>query len=136
MVRKFLIATIVTITLFSCSVDDGNSNFSIKTLPIKTAEVPSEFIFGQTYTLKVVYDIPTSCHSFYGLFYRHEGFSRVVAINSLVNNDLTSCDENPIEREYTFEVRALQNEDYTFKFWKGKDNSGNDIFEEVVVPVN
>ncbi len=136
MVRKFLIATIVTITLFSCSVDDGNSNFSIKTLPIKTAEVPSEFIFGQTYTLKVVYDIPTSCHSFYGLFYRHEGFSRVVAINSLVNNNLTSCDENPIEREYTFEVRALQNEDYTFKFWKGKDNSGNDIFEEVVVPVN
>jgi hypothetical protein len=33
-------------------------------------------------------------------------------------------------------VRASQEEDYIFKFWKGKDTNGENIFEEVIVPVN
>ena len=74
------------------------------------------------------------CHSFYDLFYRRDGASRTVAINSIVENDLV-CTEPIIEKEYSFVVNVSQSEDYIFKFWKGTDNSGNDIFDEVIVPV-
>jgi ABC-type dipeptide/oligopeptide/nickel transport system permease subunit len=133
MVKKILILTVVIFSMFSCSVDDNN-NFEIETLPVKTAEVPDAFVFGNTYTLTITYDLPSNCHTFFELFYQHEGSSRIVAVNSLVNTNL-ACNDEVTEIEYSFEVRAIQVEDYTFKFWKGKDNSGNDIFEEVVVPV-
>ena len=38
--------------------------------------------------------------------------------------------------EYDLLVTAKQEEGYLFKFWKGTDNNGENIFEEVVVPVN
>jgi ABC-type dipeptide/oligopeptide/nickel transport system permease subunit len=135
MFKKILIVTIVIFTLLSCSIDDDNSNFSIETLPIKEAIIPTEFIFGESYTLKVIYDLPSGCHSFYDLFYQYEGTARIVAINPIVDN-ASACTLATIEKEYTFVVNVRQQEDYTFKFWKGTDDNGDDIFEEVVVPVS
>ena len=134
MIKKIFIMIMVIFTLFSCS-DDDNVNYSIETLPIKEAIVPDEFIFGEFHTLKVIYDLPSGCHSFYDLFYQHDGSSRIVAINSLVDNE-SACTLALIEKEYTFIVKAIQREDYTFKFWKGTDSNGDDIFEEVIVPVS
>ncbi len=134
MVKKILIITIVIFTLFSCSLDD-DSSFRISTLPIKEAIVPDSFEFGQFYDITVYYDLPDGCHSFYNLFYQHDGASRIVAINSLVDTE-SACTLAIIEKEYTFSVEATQEEDYTFKFWKGTDNNGDDIFVEVIVPVN
>ena len=134
MFKKILITTVIIFTLFSCSIDNDNSNFKIETLPIKEAIVPSEFILGEIYTLKVTYDLPNECYSFYDLFYKRVGTSREVAINATLDLNL-NCTQTVIEKEYIFTVNALQREDYIFKFWKGKDNNGNDIFEEVIVPV-
>ena len=134
MIKKLLIATLVIFTFYSCDVGDDNNNFEIKTLVIKEAVVPTEFEFGNSYTLKVVYDLPNGCHSFYDLFYQYDGPSRIVAVNSLVNLNL-ECTEALIEEEHNFIVNVTQEEDYTFRFWKGKDNNGNDIFEDIIVPV-
>ncbi len=136
MFKKVLLVTIVIFTLFSCSIDDDSSNFSIETLPIKEAIVPTEFIFGESYTLKVIYDLPSGCHSFYDLFYKHEDTARIVAINSIVDNNQSGCTLALIEKEFTFVVNVRQSEDYTFKFWRGTDDNGDDIFEEIVVPVS
>ena len=137
MVKKILVSIFVLITLLSCSLndDDVNSNLTLKTLPIKEAIVPESFDFGQRHQITVFFDLPDECHSFYNLFYKHEGTSRIVAVNSLVNNT-ASCTLAIIEKEFTFTVEATQQEDYTFKFWKGTDSNGDDIFEDVIVPVN
>ena len=136
MVKNILTSILIIITLLSCSLnDDVNSNLTLKTLPIKEAIVPESFDFGQLYRVTVFFDLPDGCHSFYDLFYRHDGTSRIVAVNSLVNNAV-SCTEAIIEKEFTFTVEVRQREDYTFKFWKGTDSNGDDIFEEVIVPVN
>lgn len=136
MSKNFLVTILIISTLFSCSLDDdgNNSNLSLKTLPIKEAVVPAEFIFGQSYTLKVIYDLPSKCHSFHNLFYQYEGTSRIVAVNSIVNINL-GCADTLIEKEYDFIVRVTQHEDYTFKFWKGKNDQDQDIFENILVPV-
>jgi len=134
MIKNILMLALVLLTVSSCSLEDDNSNLSIETLPIKEATVPLEFEYGAIYTLKVVYDLPSGCHSFYDLYYQYESTARIIAINSVVNTNL-ACTEALIEREYDFEVNVTQQEDYIFKFWKGTDSTGNDIFEEIIVPV-
>jgi ABC-type dipeptide/oligopeptide/nickel transport system permease subunit len=134
MIKKLLLLIITILTVSSCSLRDEESNLSIETLPIKQAEVPIEFDYGAIYKLKVLFDLPSGCHSFYDLFYQYENSTRIVAINSVVNTKM-ACTEVLIEREFEFEVKVTQQADYIFKFWKGTDNAGNDIFEEIIVPV-
>lgn len=133
MKKVFLFITII-IALTSCSLEDDGQNFEIETLPIKTAELPDNFQFGNSYDVTIAYDLPDACHSFYDLFYKYEGTARVVAINSIISNQ-TTCTPSIIEKEHTFKVIVNQREDYTFKLWKGTDNNGNNIFEEIKVPV-
>ncbi|MFL0065866.1 hypothetical protein V3A08_09755 [Tenacibaculum maritimum] len=47
----------------------------------------------------------------------------------------TACTQKVIKNEFKFLVRAVQRNDYLFKFWKGKDKEGKDVFKEVVIPV-
>ena len=133
--KSAFILILTIFTLSSCSLDDDDNTYvSIETLPIKQAIVPLEFEYGSIYTLKVIYDLPSGCHSFYNLFYQYENTARIIAINSLVNSN-QACTEALIEKEYEFEVTVSQRENYVFKFWKGIDDEGHDIFEEIVVPV-
>jgi len=133
--KRVFVSLVLIFLVVSCSVDDDANNFKLETLPIKEATVPAEFNFGSSHDIVITYDLPSGCHSFYDLFYQYEGTSRTVAINSLVNeNDV--CTEDLREIEYTFKVNVVQREDYTFRFWKGVDGNGENIFEEVIVPVN
>ena len=133
--KSAFILILTIFTLSSCSLDDDDNTYvSIETLPIKQAIVPLEFEYGSIYTVKVIYDLPSGCHSFYNLFYQYENTARIIAINSLVNSN-QACTEALIEKEYEFEVTVSQRENYVFKFWKGIDDEGHDIFEEIVVPV-
>jgi PBP1b-binding outer membrane lipoprotein LpoB len=132
--KRFFLITVIALILTSCSLDDDSNNFELKTLPIKEAEVPVEFIYGRTYDIMVTYDLPDGCHSFQSLFFQQNANERIVAINAL--QDLVSaCTEAIIEENHTFELTALQEADYVFKFWKGVDENGDNIFEEVTVPV-
>lgn len=134
--KRVLTVVLLTLTLVSCSLDtDDDNNIVLVSLPIKSAEVPDSFTFGQKDTLKVFYDLPDNCHSFNSLYYQQQDTARVVAINALQNLNGT-CTGTAVEKEYEFEVTVSQEQDYLFKFWKGKDSNGDDIFDEVVVPVN
>ena len=134
--KNFLVTFLVAITLVSCSLgNDGHTNLELKTLPIKEYVVPTEFDYGLSYTIKVVYDLPDGCHAFYDLYYKQEETSRIVAISALVDTQAV-CTEVITTKEHEFVVNIAQSRDYTFRFWKGEDNNGNDIFEDVIVPVN
>ncbi|MCF2874858.1 MULTISPECIES: hypothetical protein [unclassified Tenacibaculum] len=130
---KKLTLIIFTIILASCSVDDPNYQF--KLLTIKEATVPQSFKFGEVDTVKVVYDLPNSCHEFHSVYYQYQDTTRIIAIRALEILD-ENCAQATIEKELKIPVRISQKEDYLFKFWKGKGNNGEDIFEEKAVPVN
>ena len=128
----FLFATILFV---SCSLDDDAADFEFKPLAIKEAIVPSEFIFGSDHDVTIKYDLPDGCHSFNNLIFQQEGTARIIAVNALVQQNV-ACTLAIVEKEFTFSINILQREDYILKFWKGTDNTGNDIFEEIIVPVN
>ena len=134
--KRVLLNLVLVFLFVSCSLDDDNANnFKLETLPVKEVIVPDEFIFGSMHNITITYDLPSGCHSFYDLFYQYEGTSRTVAVNSLVNEN-TACTDDLREREHTFEVNIVQREDYIFRFWKGVDAAGENVFEEIIVPVN
>ena len=133
--KFFFVRLILVLTIVSCSIDDGATDFKIETLPIKSAIVPDSFTYGRQYTISVIYELPSSCHAFYGLFYQYQDTARVIAINSIVDES-NICTDGLIEQEYRFLVSVVQEEDYTFKLWKGVDTNGENIFEEIIVPVN
>jgi len=135
MIKKILITFLVSVTLISCSLgDDNDPNLELKTLPIKSYVLPTEFEYGLSYTVKIEYDLPDGCHAFYDLYYKQEDASRIVAISALVDTQ-AACAEVITMKEHEFVVNIAQSRDYTFRFWKGEDNHGNDIFEDVIVPV-
>ena len=133
--KSFFVCLVLVFSFISCSIDDGTTDFKIETLPIKSAIVPDSFTFGRQYTISVTYELPSSCHAFYELFYQYKDTARVIAVNSIVDQS-NVCTDGLIEQEYRFLVSVVQEEDYTFKFWKGVDTNGENIFEEIIVPVN
>lgn len=120
--------------LFFLACSKSNTNFRYALLPIDEAITPSTLIFGKTDTIKVKYSLPNSCYSFFDVYYNYQGNARVIAIQALKDTE-SICSQELIQKELKIPIKALQKEDYVFKFWKGKDNSGNDTFKEVIVSV-
>ena len=131
--KLFLLFTVLILTS-SCNNDDIQE-FQRVFLPIDEATVPQSFVLNQVDTIRVKYTLPDNCHAFRGLFYQHQGASRVVAINALQALN-AACTDATVQEELKFPIFPSQTSPYLFKFWKGTDSAGNDIFEEILVPVN
>ena len=130
---KKLALIILTLIITSCSVD--TPDYQYKLLEIKDFTVSQSFNYGEVATIKVTYELPSSCYEFHSLYYQYKETTRIVAIRSLEILG-ENCPQVVIEKELEIPITVSQKEDYLFKFWKGKDNNGEDIFEEKVVPVN
>lgn len=134
--KKLLLLLFMSLMAISCSTDDGN-NYYYEILPVESFEVPPSFDFGKVYTLTVFYKKPTNCHTDASLYFEKKDSTRIIAIQSLVL-DRNKCDtlenEEPIKGTFQFEV--LSSTPYLFKFYKGQGENGEDLFEEVIIPVN
>jgi hypothetical protein len=133
--KRILYFALFTLLFTSCqNNNDDYPDFHFAVLPIEEATIPSSFELGETYEITLKYSLPNSCHSFYSLYYRYDEANRIVAINSFVDDE-SECTEALISKEYSFDVKVTQEEDYVFKLWKGVDDDDEDIFEEITVPV-
>ena len=138
MKKILFLALVAGLTVFnSCSVDDNTADFQFEFIPIETVEMPEEFNFGDTHTISVTYKRPSTCHSFSNFQYIQEtGNVRTVAVVNFVTSG-NNCEalEEDFQTE-TFSFSVLDAEPYTFRFWQGKDDSGQDIYLIYEVPVN
>ena len=132
----FLILLVGLALFNSCAVDDSVAEFQIEFVPIETVEIPAEFDFGETYTITVTYKRPTTCHSFSSFNYVPEqGNVRNVAVVNFVTfgNDCETLEDDVQSESFSFSV--LDTNTYTFKFWQGKDDNGQDMYLIFEVPV-
>ena len=132
----------ITLLLFgllvvdSCQNNDNSAlNYTFEYIPIDSAITPTSLTLGEIDTISVKYSLPNSCYSFDRMYYEYKDSTRIVAVTALVKLDET-CTQAIVQEEHKFTIRASQEQDYIFKFYKGKDSNGENIFEEVVVPVN
>ena len=123
----------IVIFVSSCSIDEG-PNYEYRILPIENATAPQKFILNSVDTLKLQYKLPTACYRFNNVYYQYQDTTRIVAINTLYNEE-TTCTALDSIYSYNVLVNVKQREDYVFKLWKGNDANGSPMYDEIIVPV-
>lgn len=133
--KRVIVYVMLCCLLFSCSLQDEDAtNFEVSTFPVKSFELPDSFELGSTYDIKISYEFPNRCYSFYDFYNPNNGNTIEVAINALVSRS-TECADAIVTEEKMFRIKVINSEDYIFKFWKTIDNEGKIIYEIVTVPV-
>lgn len=133
--KKITLVLIGLLIFNSCLNSDYEPNYKFEYLPVDEAITPVSFTYGEIDTITVKYSLPNGCYSFDHIYYESVDTTRVVAITAHVELD-QNCTEALITEGKKIAVKASQEEDYVFKFFKGVDSNGDNIFEEVIVPVN
>lgn len=134
--KKLIVVFICSVLFSSCSVEsDPNTEFYYEILPIDHVDIPSEFVFGETYEIFVGYLRPSGCHIFNDFYYTSENNQRTIAvINTVYSNQNCEVFDN-VMVEVSFNFVVTSNDSYVFRFWQGEDDNGNDIYYIVEVPV-
>ncbi len=133
--KKIVLFLIVITSFLSCSLDDDNTSYTYDVLPIESYIVPASFTLGETYEIKLKYQKPTSCHIYQGIYYDKNLNTRTIAIQTAVQNNQVCTQQIPPLSEVSFNFMVNNTGSYIFKFYKGEDANGEDIFEEVEIPV-
>ncbi len=133
--KKNLLLLFGLLFFYSCLNTDSRESYTTEFLPVDEAITPASLTFGEIDTITVKYTLPNSCYVFDRIHYEYQDTARIVAVSSLYFLD-KDCEEISTKGEYKFTIRTSQEEDYIFKFFKGRDSNGENIFEEVIVPVN
>lgn len=134
--KKLIALALFVMTLTSCSPDNDQPNYKFEVLPVASYTIPASFTLGETYTITLKYQKPTACHFFQGIYYDKNLNIRTIGIQTAVDTDQVCNQALPAESETSFKFYVTNTGSYIFKFYKGEDANGVNIFEEVEVPVN
>ncbi|WP_418264424.1 hypothetical protein [Flavobacterium faecale] len=134
--KKILSLLVLITALVSCSLDDKSSDsYTYQVLPVESYEVPATFKLGDTYEIKLKYQKPTSCHLYQGIYYAKDLNTRTIGIQTAVKDNQVCTTEVPPLSDASFNFIVNNTGSYIFKFYKGKDSAGENIFEEVEIQV-
>ncbi|TGD57587.1 hypothetical protein [Flavobacterium humi] len=133
--KKFWLLIVVVFTFVGCDLHDDYIDYHLELLPVESADLPMEFKRDSIYELPFHYIRPSTCHVFEGFYYQRNSNTRTIAIQTSVleRNDCTTPIANPVEAILKF--KPTTEDSYIFKMWKGEDDNGEDVFEEVEIPV-
>lgn len=139
--KKMLLIGFVSLLLASCVSDSDTiaNDFRTEYVPIATVNMPEEFQLGQVYSIEYTYYRPTTCHTFLNLYYEvgDQGLRTIAITNRVYTGGDATCEsliDEVITRTFNYSVDTA--ETHHFRFWQGKDDSGNDVYLEFEVPVN
>ncbi len=132
--KRFFVLLITSCMLLSCSSDE-NAGYRLEILPVESYIVPQSFVFQDTYVIKLYFNRPTTCHALQGIYFHSVDNVRTIAVQSSVSMQdfCQTFSGEPYETSFNFYVTSM--EPYVFRFYKGKDENNNDIYEIVEIPV-
>ena len=131
--KNLLLILIATCLFAACSKEEPQK-FSLEILPVESFILPDTLVLGTTHVFKIKYKRPSNCHYFEGFYYKRSLNERTVAISiSVLQDNCTPLTGTPVEVELKF--LASNNGTYIFKFYKGKDSAGNNLFVSDTIPV-
>lgn len=134
--KKIVLLLFVSLIALSCSVEDNNIDYHYEVLPVESFILPDSFKLGEVQLIYISYKRPTDCYVNQSVYFEKFEDIRTIAVQSMVAK-LKDCDTIPDEasKELVFRFKVLNTTPYVFKFYKGEDESGNSIFENVTIPV-
>ncbi|RVT79873.1 hypothetical protein EOD40_01825 [Flavobacterium sufflavum] len=132
--KKIALFLVLMTSLLSCSVDQPDS-YTNYILPIDSYTLPSTFTVGATHEVKLKFQKPTACYNYGGIYYYSLDNTRTIAIYADVKNGEVCSEALPPLSEVSFNFVPSTAGTYIFKFYKGKDDAGTDVFEDVEITV-
>ncbi|MDT0558111.1 hypothetical protein RM697_05610 [Ichthyenterobacterium sp. W332] len=134
--KKLLFLALLCFSIISCDIngDSNPPNFVTEFMPIQSVDVPDEFMVGETYTITARYFRPDDCYEFSDFFISTSINETTVAVINNVFLDGPCNTLNDLEEE-SFDFIVLSNQTYVFNFWQGVDESGEDVYLTINVPV-
>ena len=132
--KKYFFLFLIVISHLSCTSDDNYTQYEI--LAIDNIDLPESFSLNETYTINYTFKRPTSCHAFYETLLQSFEENRSLAVSSVVlpNNNCIDLSEDNASFQ-SFEFKVLYDQTYKFNIWKGRNTSGEDVYETIEVPV-
>lgn len=132
--KKIISAIVLCFLLASCT-PEGES-YSIEILPVAKVEMQTAFAKDSVTEIPVKYIRPSNCHFYEDFYYDRIGFTRIVAIyNARLNKDNCQSFENDTI-VVPLKFKPMELGTYTFKFWKGTNDAGEDEYFEYEAVVN
>ena len=132
--KKFVLLFVLG-TLFSCDIGgDDDVNFELELMSITDVDIPLELIFNESNEITVNYVRPNGCYEFNDFIVQPQGNTRTVAAVDTVFND-PDCSQNPVQASVSFNFRPLSMDPYIFQFYQGTNQSGEDQYLIIEVPV-
>lgn len=125
----------IFLLVISCSSESNEQNIHYELLPVDSVTMPTEFYVDVENEIVVSFLRPTVCHGFDGFYYEKDGFTRTVAIQSFVLEQSNCGESNTEAAAQLLKFKPTEVGTYLFKFWKGKDTNGVDVFQEISVDV-
>jgi len=128
------ISGLLSLLLWQCTTHEPDDNYRQVVLPVTAVDLPAKCRVDSVSIFTVHYKKPSTCHMFNGFYYDKSGMTRIVAV-TMVQAMNASCitDGTVVSADLKFKPATAG--DYTFKFWLGTDNSGNDTFIEQPITV-
>ncbi len=129
--KKILAFICVFMLTISCSDEESTPPVRYVLVPIQNVEIPEVMYVETSYNIGVEYVRLSTCHGFDGFYYQKNGFTRIISVQNFV---VEKPDCQPLTDQVNSENMLFQPTEpgtYLFKFWKGKDDSGNDVFLEI-----
>lgn len=134
--KTFFCYVAVLLCFASCNVEGTeNENQVLKIVPIESYTMPSSFVRGQRYIVKVKYQRPTSCYNFNANYLNVVDKTITIAIQLLAKETEACKQDIPPLSEAEFYFAPTVAGIYTFKFYKSTTNTGTDVFETKEVTV-
>ena len=112
--------------LFSCDTREEN-NISISRIKIDSVKIAQEKMdLFSTQTIITYSTYASGCDRFYDYDYRIDNLNRFVTSYTYKENNV--CTQVTYVGANQFNFKPVEKGTYTFKFWYGKDNAGNDLW--------
>lgn len=133
--KKIIALVGLLLLTISCNVESDPPKYHYELLPVASYELPTDFYVDTENEIVINYSNPSNCHVFDGFYYEKAGQTRTIAVQTSVieQNNCTTLTNQIVAKTLTF--NPTETGTYVFKFWKGKDLNGVDVFEEVAIDV-
>lgn len=141
--KKFILLFMCAFSFMSCDVEDDGPNFEQVLVEVVDHDLPEVFEQGKVYTINITYLLPDACHVGLGLQAvrgafdgdaRRDIYVAGVASRPIGQGECTLEDDD-LEREEYFIIRADESRPYTFYLWTGLDENQESVYTEIEIPV-
>lgn len=132
--KKLFTLICIFLLSYACSPESDETKIHYELLPVESYEMPNVFTSNTDNNIQIKFLRPTSCHGFDGFVYEKNENTRTVAIQSYVLEQ-SNCSPTAQSVIQTLKFHPTASGIYLFKFWKGKDANGVDVFKEVTIEV-